>query len=68
MVADALAADPWYDRIEDDGNAMSGNYVWYENVTYVVVLTPICSDSRLRTTYAARGTYGWGGCFDYEDE
>lgn len=67
-VADALAALPWYDRLEDEGEAMSGNYVRYDGATYVVVLTPICSDTRLWTAYAERGTYGWGGCFDYEGD
>lgn len=61
-VAEALSSLPWYSRSEYDSSYLSGVYLRYRESTYVAVLLPYCSESRLWDTSSERGEYSWGGC------
>ena len=65
-VAQALSALPWYSRIENDSDYISGFYIRYEDAAYVVVLTPYCTDSWLWDAHSKRGEHGWGGCVNQD--
>lgn len=63
-VAETLSNLPFYDRVKHGTAHMSGVYIQYEDAMYVAVLTPFCTDSRVRDAHSERGGYGWGGCID----